>query len=80
MTGTSFTSLSLVNSLTEAVFLVKNERVQLDLTVWMEGEGAEEVKTWAMEKDMGQQIVKMKWLIESPEEELRRAKPDYVEF
>ena len=58
----------------EAVFLVRNERVQLDLTIWMEGEGADEVKTWTTEKEMDQQIVKMKWLVESPEEELRRAK------
>ena len=32
------------------------------------------VKTWTTEKDMDQQISKIKWLIESPEEELRRAK------
>ena len=58
----------------EAVFLAKNGRVQLDLTVWAKGEDAEVVKTWTSEKDMDQQISKMKWLIESPEEELRRAK------
>ena len=58
----------------EAIYLVRNERVQLDLTVWMEGEGAEVVKTWTTEADLDQQGVKMKWLIESPEEELRRAK------
>ena len=48
--------------------------MQLDLTVWAKGEGAEVVKTWTSEKEMDQQISKMKWLIESPEEEPRRAK------
>ena len=54
--------------------LVRNERVQLGLTVWVKGEGAEDVKAWTTEKEMDQQIARMKWLIESPEEELRRAK------
>ena len=44
------------------------------MTVWMKGKGAEDVKTWTTEKEMDQQVVKMKWLVESPEEELRRAK------
>ena len=47
----------------EAVFLVRNERVQLDLTVWAKGEGTEVVKTWTSEKEMDQQISKMKWLM-----------------
>ena len=55
-------------------FSLSGMRVNLDLTVWMKGEGAEDVKTWTTERDMDQQIVRMKWLVESPEEELRRAK------
>ena len=57
----------------EAIFLVRNERGLLDIRVWVKGDGAEEVKGWTT-KEMDLQISRMKWLIESPEEELRRAK------
>ena len=58
----------------EAIFLVRNERLQLDLRIWMKGDGAEEVKAWTTEKEMDNQVSRMRWLIESPEEGLRREK------
>jgi hypothetical protein len=58
----------------EAIFLVRNERVQLDLRIWMKGDGEDEVKAWTTEKEMDHQFARMRWLIESPEEGLRREK------
>ena len=58
----------------EAIFLVKNERLKLDMRLWVKGDGAEEVKGWTTEKELEEKEARMAWLLESPEELSRRAR------